>query len=96
MKEPTVYITASKKNGTLYIGVTSNLPQRIYQHRSGLIDGFSKKYKCTHLVYYQQFEKMHEAIMWEKQLKLKRRITKIELIENQNPDWQDLYEIITQ
>ena len=96
MKQPAVYIVASKKNDTLYIGVTSNLPQRIYQHRNGLVDGFSKKYKCNQLVYYEQFETMHEAIIWEKQLKLKRRMAKIEIIETKNPEWQELYEIIIQ
>ena len=90
LKQPTAYIIASKYNGTLYIGVTSNLPQRIYQHREGLIDGFSKKYGIKMLVYFEVFEDMQTAIVREKALKGITRAKKIALIESVNPNWEDL------
>lgn len=90
-KKPVVYIMASQRNGTLYIGVTSNLAQRAYQHKNKLIAGFSQKYNCTQLVYYELFETMVQAIEREKKLKNKKRSNKIALIETKNPEWKDLY-----
>ena len=81
-----VYILASKKNGTLYIGVTSNLLKRIYEHKNNLANGFTKKYGVHNLVYYEQAEVMNSAIQKEKRLKKWRRQWKIELIEESNPD----------
>ena len=87
---------ASKKNGTLYIGVTSNLIKRIHQHKTGAIEGFTKKYKVYLLVYYEVTEDIISAIAREKNLKAWKRQWKIELIEKNNPNWKDLYpEIIT-
>ena len=87
---------ASKKNGTLYIGVTSNLIKRIHQHKTGAIEGFTKKYKVDLLVYYEVTEDIISAIAREKNLKAWKRQWKIELIEKNNPNWKDLYpEIIT-
>jgi len=94
MKEPAIYIVANKKNGTLYTGVTSNLAQRMIQHKKSLIQGFSKKYGCTKLVYYEVFETMFDAISREKQIKAKKRKNKVEIIESKNPEWNDLYEIL--
>lgn len=91
MREPTVYILASKPHGTLYIGVTSDLIKRIWEHRSDLVDGFTKKYQVHDLVYLEQFGTMLEAIRREKELKKWRRAWKLELIENVNPDWRDLW-----
>ena len=90
-KQPAVYILASKKNGTLYIGVTSNLTQRITQHKSGLIGNFTKHYKCKILVYYKYIGTMPDAIKREKYLKGKSRDFKINLIEQNNFEWNDLY-----
>ncbi len=92
MKQPVVYILASKRNGTLYIGVTSNLPQRIYEHRNDLVEGFTKKYQVHRLVFYEQHEEMNSAITREKQLKKWNRNWKLRLIEELNPEWKDLYE----
>ena len=89
-KQPAVYILASKYNGTLYIGVTSNLPQRLYQHREGLVEGFTKKYDVKTLVYFELFEDMPNAITREKALKCITRAKKIALIEATNPKWEDL------
>ena len=88
--QPTVYILASHRNGTLYIGVTSKLLQRLYQHRAGLIDGFTKDYGVKRLVWFEQGASMEEAIRREKQLKKWQRQWKINLIEQENPDWRDL------
>jgi putative endonuclease len=90
-KHPAIYILASQRNGTLYIGVTSNLVKRIWEHRSDLIDGFTKRYSCHTLVYFEQYPEMTEAILREKQMKTWNRAWKIELIEKQNPDWRDLW-----
>jgi len=90
-KAPCVYILSSHKNGTLYIGVTSNLVQRIYLHRVGFADGFSKKYRCKQLVYFEWFESMPGAIAREKQLKNWKRSWKLTLIHEFNPGWKDLY-----
>ena len=89
-KQPAIYILASKYNGTLYIGVTSNLPQRMYQHREGLVEGFSKKYGVKLLVYFELCDDMESAIAREKTLKGITRSKKIDLIESVNPNWEDL------
>ena len=86
-----VYIMANRKNGTIYVGVTSNLLDRVNTHRQGLIDGFTKKYNCKYLVYYEVFDSITQAIAREKQLKEFKRLWKIRLIEKNNPDWRDLY-----
>ncbi len=90
-KQAAVYILASKKNGTLYTGVTSDLIQRIWQHQQNLTEGFTKKYQVHYLVYYEIFEDMYSAITREKQIKAGSRANKIKLIEKQNPYWKDLY-----
>ena len=89
-KQPAVYIFASKYNGTLYIGVTSNLPQRMVQHREAVIEGFSKKYGIKLLVYFELCDDMVSAIAREKALKGVTRAKKIALIEAVNPNWEDL------
>jgi len=91
MKTPTVYILASRHNGTLYIGVTSNLIQRIWQHKNNLVEGFTHKYSVYQLVYFEQYDSMVDAIAREKQLKRWQRSWKIKLIEKSNPQWRDLY-----
>ena len=90
-KQPAVYLLASKRNGTLYIGVTSNLPARIWQHKNDQVEGFTKQYQVHQLVYFEIHEEMASAIQREKQLKKWRRQWKLELIEKGNPDWKDLY-----
>ena len=90
-KEPAVYILANKTNGTLYVGVTSNLQQRIYQHKNNLVPGFTSRYKIHKLVYFELHGDMTEAITREKQIKKWRRDWKIELIATKNPEWHDLY-----
>ena len=92
MKQPAVYIVTNRPKGTLYIGVTSNLIQRIHQHKTHEIEGFSQKYGTDKLVYFELFEDMESAITREKQLKDWRRSWKIALIEKENPEWKDLYE----
>ena len=91
MKQPCVYILSNHVRGTLYIGVTSNLIQRVWQHKQDLIDGFSKEHELHLLVYFEQFDDILNAITREKQLKKWSRAWKIELIENVNVDWRDLY-----
>ncbi|MEK7170357.1 MAG: GIY-YIG nuclease family protein [Patescibacteria group bacterium] len=86
-----VYILASQRNGTLYIGVTSNLPKRVYEHKNGEIEGFTKKYRVHILVYYECGERIGAAIAREKQLKKWNRKWKLNLIEKENPEWRDLY-----
>ena len=93
-REPCVYILANRRQGTLYTGVTSNLAERIFQHREGLTPGFSSRYGCNRLVFYERYERMDEAIAREKQIKGGSRARKIALIEAMNPDWKDLYEIL--
>lgn len=92
MKNYYVYILASKRNGTLYIGVTNNIIRRVHEHKNNLIDGFSKKYVVHNLVYFEQFYDIESAIQREKRLKKWNRTWKVELIERGNPDWKDLYE----
>jgi putative endonuclease len=89
--QPAIYIITNKKYGTLYIGVTSNLVKRVYEHKNKLVDGFSKKYNLSKLVYYELFENMESAIIREKRLKKWNREWKLELIDNFNPNWEDLY-----
>jgi putative endonuclease len=94
MKQPAVYIMASKRNGTVYTGVTSNLVQRAYQHRNGLVEGYSNRYNCKLLVWFEMAETMEAAIGREKQIKAGSRARKLALIEAVNPDWRDLFEDI--
>jgi predicted GIY-YIG superfamily endonuclease len=94
MKQPCVYIVASKRHGTLYTGVTANLPRRAFEHREGLVKGFSAKYGCKILVWYELYETMIEAIAREKQIKAGSRAKKLALIEALNPEWKDLYETL--
>ncbi len=94
MKKGYVYILSNQKNGTLYIGVTSNLPKRIWEHKNEVVDGFSKKYHLKLLVYYEVLDTITAAIEREKYLKKKTRSKKIELIENINPNWSDLYDTL--
>ena len=91
MKEYYVYILASKQNGTLYVGVTNDLIRRVYEHKSGLVDGFTKQYGVHQLVYYESTDDIQIAILREKQLKGWNRQWKIDLIESENPEWNDLY-----
>ncbi len=86
-----IYILASKKIGTLYIGVTDNLERRIQAHKEEVFDGFTKKYHVKRLVYYERFENLSEAILREKQLKRWKRAWKLRLIKEVNPDWRDLF-----
>ena len=92
MKQPAVYIMASRRNGTLYTGVTSNLIQRAWQHREGLVSGFTTRYDCKLLVWFELAGTMYDAIVREKQIKAGSRAKKLELIEAMNPDWRDLFE----
>lgn len=87
-----MYIMASPRNGTLYTGVTSNLPRRAYEHREGLVPGFTARYGCKLLVWYEPYDKIVDAIAREKQIKGGSRRKKLALIEAQNPSWRDLYE----
>jgi len=91
MKEYFVYILASKRNGTLYIGVTGNLLKRIHEHKDNLVKGFTQKYNVHNLVYYEIHHSVYRAITREKQMKKWNRQWKINLIEKSNPDWEDLY-----
>ncbi len=91
MKNPCVYILASQQNGTLYVGVTSDLVKRFWQHKNDLTEGFSKQYQVHNLVWYELHADMYSAITREKQIKEWRRQWKIILIETANPHWDDLY-----
>ena len=91
MKQPAVYILASQRNVTLYIGVTSDLIKRIWEHKNDLVEGFTQKYKVHQLVYFEQHQDMLAAITREKQLKKWNRDWKLALIEKSNPDWRDLW-----
>jgi putative endonuclease len=91
-KQFVVYILASKKDGVLYVGVTSNLPKRVWEHKNKVADGFSKQYNVINLVYYEMHETAQSAITREKRLKKYKREQKIALIEKENPEWEDLYE----
>ncbi len=94
VKKPAIYILTSKRNGTLYTGVTSDLVKRIYQHKNNQAGGFSQKHNCKFLVYYELHEDMEAAIFREKQIKAGSRKKKLILIENMNPEWRDLYQDI--
>jgi len=90
-RQPCVYMLSSGHNGTLYIGVTSDLLKRVWQHKHGVVDGFSKQYDVHDLVWYELHETMESAILREKALKSWRRQWKLRLIEGENPEWRDLY-----
>ena len=90
MKRAYVYILSNKRNGTLYVGVTSNLVKRIFEHKEKVVNGFSAKYNLDLLVYYEEWWNIEEAIQREKQLKAGNRKKKLSLIESINPDWKDL------
>ena len=90
-KQPAVYILANRRNGTLYIGVTSNLIKRVWEHKNNIADSFTKRYKIHCLVYYETYTDMLQAIAREKNLKNWQRRWKLQLIENTNPEWKDLY-----
>ena len=94
MKHPAVYIMANERNGTLYVGVTSDIAQRAFQHRSGAIKGFTQRYGCKMLVWFEPHERMNQAIAREKQVKSGSRKDKLALIERGNPLWTDLYETL--
>jgi putative endonuclease len=93
-KQPAVYILASKRNGTFYIGVTSDLQKRVWEHKDNTVEGFTKRYGVHNLVYYELHGDMLSAISREKQMKKWNRAWKLELIEKQNPDWKDLWDDI--
>jgi putative endonuclease len=94
VKEGWVYLLASKRNGTLYLGVTSDLKQRIWQHRTGAIEGFSKKHGCKMLVWVEHFPNLHDARAQEWRMKKWKRGWKMALIEKDNPQWRDLWQDI--
>ena len=89
-----VYILASKRNGTLYIGVTNDLVRRVYEHKNDIVEGFTKKYGIHLLVYYEQYDNVESAIQRERQMKKWNRQWKIRRIKRQNPIWRDLYDEI--
>ncbi|HKN31562.1 MAG TPA: GIY-YIG nuclease family protein [Roseiarcus sp.] len=91
-RAPCVYILASRRHGTLYTGVTSNLSRRVFQHREGLTPGFASRYGCNRLVFCETYERIVDAIAREKQIKGGSRAKKIALIDAMNPEWNDLYE----
>lgn len=93
-KQAAVYIMASKRNGTLYIGVTSDIIKRIWEHKNNLVDGFTKRYNVHHLVWFELHDNMKSAIEREKSLKEWKRSWKLTLIESSNPNWHDLYDTI--
>ena len=93
-KQPAVYVLASRRNGTLYIGATSDLVARIWQHRNDVVAGFTKRYGVHTLVYFELHPEMTQAIAREKQLKKWKRAWKLELIERHNPEWRDLWDEI--
>jgi putative endonuclease len=92
MKQPCVYILASKRNGTLYVGVTSDLVRRAWEHRVGDVEGFTKQYGVYRLVYAEVHDSMVDAVLREKRVKRWRRAWKLQLIERDNPAWRDLYD----
>ncbi len=93
-KKPAVYILANKRNGTFYIGVTSDLIKRIWEHKNNMVEGFTKQYNVHQLVWYELHASMESAIIREKRLKDWKRAWKMELIESKNPDWLDSYDTI--
>ena len=92
MKRPAIYILASHRNGTLYIGVTTDLTKRIWEHKNKIFDGFTKKYSVHRLVYFEFYEDLFVAFAREKAMKQWNRLWKIKLIESVNPNWNDLYD----
>ena len=94
MKQPAVYLLASRYRGTLYVGVISDLVQRIWQHRQGLVEGFTQRYGVHMLVWFEQHATMLDAIAREKRIKEWKRAWKLELIETNNPRWRDLYDYL--
>ena len=90
-----VYIMASTRNGTLYIGMTSDLPRRVWEHKTGVVQGFTKTYKVHSLVWYEIHDSAEAAITREKQMKAWKRVWKLRVIEEENPDWIDLYQTLT-
>jgi putative endonuclease len=92
MKRPCVYLLASRRNGTLYVGVTSNLIKRVWEHKENLVDGFTKRYGVHTLVWCELHDSMESAIRREKAIKEWKRRWKLELIEKINPEWRDLYD----
>ena len=94
MREPAVYIMTNKKHGTLYTGVTSDIGRRAYEHREGLLGGFTSRYKCKLLVWLEFHEDMFSAIEREKQIKAGSRLDKLNLIEALNPEWRDLFDTL--
>ncbi len=90
-RQPCVYMLASQRNGTLYVGVTSDLVKRIWQHREDFVEGFSKRYQVHRLVWFEQHETMESAILREKRLKDWKRQWKLDLVDASNPSWEDLY-----
>lgn len=93
-RDPVVYIMANKRNGTLYTGVTSDIVRRVYEHKEGQLKGFTQKYGCHRLVYFEQWGDMVSAIEREKQIKAGSRKKKLVLIESINPNWLDLYDAL--
>jgi len=93
-KQPAVYILASKRNGTLYVGVTSDIRKRVWEHKNDLVEGFTKRYMSTLLVWYEVHETMDSAILREKRIKEWRRVWNLRMIERDNPTWKDLYDSI--
>lgn len=91
-KRPCVYILASQRNGTLYVGVTSDLARRVFEHKEGAIEGFTNDYAVHNLVFYEFHETMNDALTREKRIKKWRRQWKLDLIEQSNPQWRDLYQ----
>jgi putative endonuclease len=96
MKGGWVYFMSNRRNGTLYVGVTANLSRRVFDHREGLIEGFTARYGLKRLVYYERFEDIRDAIQREKTIKHWPRAWKVRLIHGMNPDWDDLYETLNQ
>ncbi len=93
-KQPAVYILSSKRNGTIYVDVTSDLVKRVWEHRNNLVEGFTKRYGVHQLVWYELHESMDSAIRREKRLKDWKRNWKLQLIESTNPNWEDLYPMV--
>ena len=91
LRQPCVYILASCRNGTLYVGVTSDLVKRVWEHKSDIVEGFTERYSVHILVWFEQHDTMESAISREKAIKEWKRRWKLELIERQNPEWRDLY-----
>jgi len=92
MKNPCIHLMASRRNGTLYVGVTSDLVKRVWQHKVDMVDGFTKRYGVHTLVWYEAHDSMESAIRREKPIKEWKRKWKLELVEKDNPEWKDLYE----